>query len=148
MALKDTYHRYVVLLANQASVRILEVNLGAATTKAWTEQPALRERVGREWTKAHYESHRCERTSRFLKEQISLLERLIVAGGHTHLILAGEPRLTGEIRRALPKSVAAKLIDTIPAASRVTQDDVVAATLSAFIEGEEQESQEIAARFL
>jgi len=148
MALKDNYHRYVVLLANQACVRILEVNLGAATIKAWTEQPALRERVGREWTKAHYESHRRERTSRFLKEQISLLERLMVAGGHTHLILAGEPRLTGEIRRALPKSVAAKLIDTIPAASRDTQDDVVAATLSAFIEGEEQESQEIAARFV
>jgi len=148
MALKDNYHRYVVLLANQAWVRILEVNLGAATIKAWTEQPALRERVGREWTKAHYESHRRERTSRFLKEQISLLERLMVAGGHTHLILAGEPRLTGEIRRALPKSVAAKLIDTIPAASRDTQDDVVAATLSAFIEGEEQESQAIAARFV
>ena len=148
MALKDNYHRYVVLLANQACVRILEVNLGATTIKAWTEQPALRERVGREWTKAHYESHRRERTSRFLKEQISLLEGLMVAGGHTHLILAGEPRLTGEIRRALPKSVAAKLIDTIPAASRDTQDDVVAATLSAFIEGEEQESQAIAARFV
>ncbi len=31
MALKDNYHRYVVLLANQAWVRILEANLGAAT---------------------------------------------------------------------------------------------------------------------
>lgn len=148
MALKDTYHRYVVLLATQAWVRILEVNLGAATTKAWTEQPELRERVGREWTKAHYESHRRERTSLFLKEQVDLLERLMAAGGHTHLILAGDPRLTGEIRRALPKSVAAKLVDTIPVASRDKQDDVVAATLSAFIECEEQESQAVAARFV
>ncbi len=148
MALKDTYHRYVVLLATQAWVRILEVNLGAATIKAWTEQPELRERVGREWTKAHYESHRRERTSLFLKEQVDLLERLMVAGGHTHLILAGDPRLTGEIRRALPKSVAAKLVDTIPAASRDKQDDVVAATLSAFVEWEEHESQEVAARFV
>lgn len=148
MALKDTYHRYVVLLATQAWVRILEVNLGAATTKAWTEQPELRERVGREWTKAHYESHRRERTSRFLKEQTDLLESLMVAGGHTHLILAGDPRLTGEIRRALPKSVAAKLVDTIPVASRDKQDDVVAATLATFIEREEQESQAVAARFV
>jgi protein required for attachment to host cells len=148
MALKDTFHRYVVLLASQAWVRILEVNLGAATTKAWTEQPELRERVGREWTKAHYESHRRERTSRFLKEQTNLLESLMVAGGHTHLILAGDPRLTGEIRRTLPKSVAAKLVDTIPAASRDKQEDVVAATLSAFIECEEQESQAAAARFV
>ena len=148
IALKDTYHRYVVLLASQAWVRILEVNLGAATTKAWTEQPELRERVGREWTKAHYESHRRERTSRFLKEQTDLLESLMVAGGHTHLILAGDPRLTGRIRRTLPKSVAAKLVDTIPVASRDKQDDVVAATLSAFIECEEQESQAVAARFV
>lgn len=148
MALKDTYHRYVVLLANKAWIRILEVNLGAATIQAWTEQPELRERVGREWTKAHYESHRRERTSRFLKEQIKLLERLMAAGGHTHLILAGDPRLTGEIRRALPKSVAGNLVDTIPAASWDKQDDVVAATLSAFIECEEQESQAVAARFV
>ena len=111
-------------------------------------EPALRERVGREWTKAHYESHRRERTSLFLKEQVDLLERLMVAGGHTHLILAGDPRLTGEIRRALSKSVAAKLVDIIPAASRDKQDDVVAATLSAFVEWEEHESQEVAARFV
>lgn len=148
MALKDTYHRYVVLLATRTWVRILEVNLGAATVQAWTAQPELRERVGREWTKAHYESHRRERTSRFLKEQIELLGRLMAAGGHTHLILAGDPHLTGEIRRALPKSVASKLVDTIPAAGRDTQEDVVAATLSAFVEWEEQESQAVAARFV
>ncbi len=148
MALKDTYHRYVVLLANQTRVRILEVSLGAATVQAWTNQPQLRERVGREWTREHYESHRRERTSRFLKEQIDLLCRLMAEGKHTHLILAGDPHLTGEIQRALPKSVASKLIDTIPAASRDAQDDVVTATLSAFVEWEEQESQAIAARFV
>ena len=148
MALKDTYHRYVVLLVNQERVRILEVNLGAATVQAWTRQPELRKRVGREWTKAHYESHRRERTSRFLKEQIELLERLMAAGGHSHLILAGDPRLTGEIRRALPKSVVSKLVDTVPSASRDTEENVVEATLSTFIEWEEQESQAVAARFV
>ena len=142
------HHRYVVMIATQAWVRITEVSLGAATIKAWTEQPILRERVGREWTKAHYESHRHEHTSLFLKEQIELLERLMREGGHTHLILAGDPRLTGEIRRALPKSVTAKLIDTIPVASRHAQADVVVATLSAFVECEEQESQVVAARFI
>ncbi len=148
MALKDTYHRYVVMLITQASVRILEVNLGATTVQAWTEQPKLRERVGREWTKEHYESHRRERTARFLKEQIELLSRLMMTGKHTHLILAGDPHLTGHIRRAMPKSVASKLIDTIPAASRDAQSDVVTATLSAFVDWEEQESQAVAARFI
>jgi protein required for attachment to host cells len=148
MALKDTYHRYIVLLATRAWVRILEVNLGAATIQAWTEQPALRERVGREWTKEHYASHSRERTSRFLKEQIDLLRHLMAEGGHTHLIIAGDPKLTGELRRALPSALLFKLIDTIPAASRDAQDDVVTATLSAFVEWEEQDSQAIAARFV
>lgn len=148
MAMKDTYHRYVVMLATQASVRILEVNLGATTVQAWTTQPELRKRVGREWTKEHYESHRRERTSRFLREQIELLAELMSAGKHTHLILAGDPHLTSEIRCALPKPMASKLIDTIPAASRDAQADVVTATLSAFVEWEEQESQEVAARFI
>jgi protein required for attachment to host cells len=148
MALKDTYHRYIVLLATRAWVRILEVNLGAATIQAWTEQPALRERVGREWTKEHYASHRRDRTSRFLKEQIDLLRHLMAEGKHTHLILAGDPKLTGALRRALPNALISKLIDTIPAASRDAQDDVVTATLSAFVEWEEQDSQAIAARFV
>jgi len=148
MALKDTYHRYLVMIATQGRVRITEVSLGSATVQAWTEQPRLRERVGREWTKAHYESHRSERTSLFLKEQIDLLERLMAAGGHTHLILAGDPRLTGEIRRALPKSVTPRLVDTISAASRDAPEDVVAATLSAFVKWEEQDSRAVAARFV
>ncbi len=148
MALKDTYYRYVVMIATQGWVRITEVSLGAATVKAWTEQPKLRERAGREWTKAHYESHHRERTSLFLKEQIKLLERLMAEGGHIYLILAGDPRLTGEIRRALPKSVTAKLVDTIPVPSRHAHEDVVTATLSAFVEWEEQDSQVFAARFV
>lgn len=148
MALKDTYHRYIVLLASGTSVRILEVNLGAVTVQAWTTQPELRERVGRGWSHAHYESHRRERTTRFLKEQIELLGRLMAAGGQTHLILAGDPLLTEEIRRALPKSVASKLVDAIPAAGHDAQEDIVVATLSAFVEWEEQDSQALAARFV
>ncbi len=148
IALKDTYHRYVVMIATQAWVRIAEVSLGAATVKAWTEQPELRARVGREWTQAHYESYRREDTTRFLTEQIELLQRLMAAGGQTHLILAGDPRLTSEIRRVLPPSVTAKLVDTIPVTSRDAAQDVVAATLSAFVEWEEQESQAVAARFI
>ncbi len=104
--------------------------------------------MGREWAKEHYESHRREHTSRFLEEQVDLLGELMKSGKHTHRILAGDPRLTGEIRRALPKSVVSKLIDTIPAASRDAQADVVTATLSSFVGYEERESHEVAARFI
>lgn len=144
--LKDNYHRYVVLLAYEASLRILEVNLGEATEQLWTMRPELRQRVGREWTKEHYQSHMRVQTERMIKETVDLLEQLMSAGGHTHLILAGNHQVTSQVRKALPKAVAAKLVDTVVASSRDNISEVVAATLSAFIEQEEQESLAVVER--
>ena len=56
--LKDTYHRYVVVIANDRGVRILEVNLGEVTRQLWTAQPKLREHVGQMWTKQQYQHRR------------------------------------------------------------------------------------------
>ena len=141
--LKDTYHRYIVMISTEESARILEVNLGAVTEELWRERPELRRRVGREWTKEHYQNHRRERTNQFFKEKIKVLERLISADGHTHLILAGNPQLTARIRNALPKHLEEILIDTVVASPNDNISDVVAATLSQFIEQEDQESQAV-----
>jgi ribosomal protein L30E len=142
--LKDTYHRYVVMISTRESVRIVEVSLGAVTEELWRQRPELRKRVGREWTKEHYQSHRRERTSHFIKEQIKILEQLVEAGGHKHLVLAGNPHMTAQIWRALPKHLADRLIDTAVASSHNRISDVVRATLASFIEQEEQESLAIA----
>lgn len=142
--LKDTYHRYVVMLATGKNVRILGVNLGSVTQDLWTHCPELRQRVGRQWTREHYQSHRRERTSQFVNEQIRILERLMSAGGFGHLILAGNLRMTSEIRKSLPKHLAAKLIDVVPASEYERTSDVVAATLKSFIEQEERESAAVA----
>ncbi len=139
--LKDTYHRYVVMISTEESARILEVNLGSVTEELWRERPELRQRVGREWTKEHYQNHRRERTQQFVNEKIKILERLMSAGGHTHLILAGNPQMTARVRNALPRHLEEKLIDSVVASSNDNISDVVVATLSHFIEQEEQESQ-------
>jgi protein required for attachment to host cells len=138
--LKDTYHRYVVLLATKGSVRILGVNLGSVTQDLWTHRPELRQRVGREWTKEHYQSHRRERSNQFVNEQIGILDRLMPAGGYAHLILAGDPRATSQVRKALPRHLAARVVDIVPASEYDRTSDVVAATLASFIEQEERES--------
>lgn len=139
--LKDTYHRYVVMISTEENARILEVNLGSVTEELWRERPELRQRVGREWTKEHYQNHRQERTNQFVKEKIKILERLMLAGGHTHLILAGNPQMTARIRKALPRHLEEKLIDIVMADPNDNISDVVAVTLAQFIEQEEQESQ-------
>lgn len=138
--LKDTYHRYIVMISTEEHARILEVNLGAVTRQLWSERPELHERIGREWTREHYQSHRRSRADRFIKEKVQVLERLMTGGGHTHLILAGNPHLTARVRNALPAHLATKLIDIVPATAQARTSDVVAATLARFVEQEERES--------
>lgn len=139
--LKDTYHRYVVMIATEESIRILQVNLGAITAQMWEQRPELRERVGREWTKTHYQRHHKARTHRFLKDAIKLLDQLMSAGDYAHLILAGSSAITSQIQRELPKHLQDKLIDIVPASGATRLSDVVEATLASFVEAEEQESR-------
>lgn len=139
--LKDTYHRYVVMISTEESVRILEVNLGAVTAELWKDRPELRKRVGREWTKDHYQSHRRERTQKFIKEKIEMLDKLMSAGGYAHLILAGNSWMAAQLSQQLPKHLAAKLIDTVPASGGAKASDIVEATISAFVQEEEKESR-------
>jgi len=141
--LKDNYHRYIVLLVMKDRASILEVNLGAATTKAWINRSELRMRVGSEWTRSHYQIHQSHRGNRFVKEKIAVLEKLMRAGGQTHLILAGDPEITVQVRHALPRDLADKLVDIIPTSEHDQQTDVVTATLSRFVEHEEQESRSV-----
>ena len=144
--LKDTYYRYVIMLCTEERVRILEVNLGAVTAKVWKERSELRERVGRAWTKQHYQTHRRERTNRFLKEMIGIVDQRMSAGGFTHLILAGNPRITSQVSAALPKYLASMLVDAVPAPGREKVSLVVEATLSSFIEQEQRESMSMVTR--
>jgi len=146
--LKDNYHRYVVLLALPDRVSILEVNLGAATIQAWINQSGLRTRVGSEWARIHYQVNQPHRGDRFVREKIAVLEQLMRAGGHTHLILAGEPEITERVRHALPNDLAEKLVDVIPASERDLQTEVVMLTLSSFIDHEEHESRSVAERLI
>ena len=142
--LKDNYHRYVVLLTLPDRATIFEVNLGAATTQAWLEYPPLRQRVGTEWSRSHFQIHRSRRGDRYLDEKVAILTKLMQAGGQTHLVLAGEPGMTHRVLHALPVELQEQVIDCVPANRGDQQSDVILATLSSFIEHEERESQAIA----
>ena len=139
--LKDTYHRYVAMICSEMRARIIEVNVGSVTAQLWAQRPELRQRVGREWTKEHYQNHRRDRNQKFVKEKIEVLEKLMSAGGHTHLILAGHPAISGRVRSELPKHLAAKLVDVVPASSSEPISDVVQATIASFVAAEENESR-------
>lgn len=144
--IKDNYDRYVILLATEHSARIIGVNLGSVTEQIWNSRPDLRRRVGREWSKDQFQDHRRERNQQFIHEQIGVLERLLGLGGYGHVVLAGSPRATSAVRKALPKELAKRLIDVIPASASDRLSDIVVSTLHTFLEHEELESQAIAER--
>lgn len=127
--LRDTFHRFVVLIATERSARILEVTLGAVTRD-------LRSVASR----AHYQNHRKDRADQFHLEKLALLDQLVAATGHTHLILAGSPALTARLRDRLTPRLRARLIDTVPASASDAPADVVQAALASFIAREQAES--------
>jgi hypothetical protein len=146
--IKDNYDRYIVLLVTETGARIIGINLGAVTEQIWSARPELRSRVGREWSKDHFQDHRREKNHQLIQEQIRILERLLSGGGYSHLVLAGNRRMTADIRKALPKNLSSKLVDVVRGSSSDRLSDIVASTLSSFLQHEELESEAIAERLV
>jgi protein required for attachment to host cells len=144
--LKDTYHRYAVLFCTETSVRILGLNVGTIIDDIWKEFPGPRDRASHNWTREQYQNDRRQQTKLFISELIGMLSQFMFAGKYGHLILAGHPRVTSRIRKALPNHVAAKLVDVVPASEYDRPNDVVTATLASFVEQEERESQAVVER--
>jgi len=138
---KDTYHRYAVLFCTETGVRILGLNVGTVIDDIWKHFPEPRDRASRNWTREQYQNDRQQQNNLFISELIGVLSQFMFAGRYGHLILAGHPRVTSRIRKALPKHVAAKLVDVVPASEYDRPSDVVTATLVSFAEQEERESQ-------
>ncbi len=141
--LKDTYHRFVILISTEEWARILEVNLGEITQELWRERPELQQRVKQGWSKEKYLRHRRHHSEKFFKEKIDVLEKLMAQGGHKHFLLAGSPRLTGQIRSLLPKHLSEKLIDTVSTSSGDKIPDIVRTAIEMFVEEEENDSRAV-----
>ena len=142
--LKDTFDRYLVLFSTAESARIFEVHLGAVTSELWFRQPELRQRVGREWTRLHYQNHRRDRDRSFIREKTRALERLMLGRGYPHLVLAGDPQRLAMIKRELPRAIRQRVVDVVSAAGGLSEKEVVEATLSSFVRQEERESRSLA----
>lgn len=146
--LKDTYHRFVILISTEEKARILEVALGEVTQELWRERPRLQERIVRGWSKEQYQRHRRHDTERLFKEKIEVLEKLMNKGGHKHFILAGSPRLTSQIKQLLPKHLADKLVDSISTSGGDRLSDIVKMAVTMFTEEEEQESRAVVEKLM
>lgn len=145
---KDSYHRFVIMLSLPHSTRIIEVNLGAITEELWSRFPATRANVSAGWSRGHYIHHRQQQPDHFIREKINVLNRLMDAGAHTHLILAGTPAMTEKVKSMLPKHLAAKLVYTAESYRREGVSDIVRQTIEGFVAREEMESRAVVDRLV
>lgn len=139
---KDRYDRYVVLISTEEEARIVEVVLGEVSKQQWIERPELRKRIGREWTREHYQNHRRGRTDKFIKEKIALLEQVFSQGGYGHLILTGSPKLVARVNANLPKHLQEKVIEAMNVVPKNDGTDIVMSTIHAFVDEELHESKQ------
>lgn len=145
--LKDTFDRYVILLAGEDTVRVFEVNVGEATEEAVRTRPDVAERVSETNARKRYERRRTG-SDAFLDETVRLLDRVVAQRGHSHLVLAGPPRLLERVREALPKHLSQKLLDPLPVTPRDRTEAILSASLARFVEKEEEESRAVASRLI
>jgi len=142
--LKDRFNRFVVVLTTATSARIVEVNLGAQSVDLLTERPALRERIGREWTREHYMNHRRDRDRKFVKEKIAVIESLMAKRGHNSLVVAGDPRCVNRLVDALPAHLRERVVGQIKTGMTGGRlRDVIGQAVDSFLQAEAEEAHDV-----
>ena len=140
--LKDTYHRFVVVITTEDEARILETTLGSVTEEILASRPDLREKIGREWTREHYHNHKHEKEQQFIREKIRIVEELMQRRGHNHLIVAGSPKMAARLTRALPAHLKSKLISTVNMNPRAGISPILLEAVHLFVAAENVESHD------
>jgi hypothetical protein len=140
-ALRDNYHRFVLLHSTGDAIRILGVDVGSVT-----RQICDRRIDPRRFLRADGPGQRARRLA-LIREGIMLLEEFLRRGGYRHLILAGSGESFLLLRQALPRRLAVRVLDTIPALDSDAIMDVVQAAALSFTDREEEESSALVALF-
>lgn len=139
---KDSYDRYLVTILSSFEARIVEIKMGEVTSELWLTQPDARESLGRELSKLHYQKHRNDKLRGFISDSIESLKKVIRIGNYKNIILAGPPKIIGEVRKKLPSNIQHLVIDETNIDINQNQESIVAKTIQQFIQQEKQESQE------
>ncbi|MGI9243777.1 MAG: hypothetical protein ACR2RV_23470 [Verrucomicrobiales bacterium] len=142
IALKDTYHRFVTVVTTERGARIFETTLGAISEEILTERKDLRKRIGREWTREHYQNHKHEREQQLIREKIQIIDGLMRRRGHNHLVIAGSPAMVGRMTTALPPRLKDKLISTFNTNPRAGINPILLEAVQLFVEAENAESHD------
>lgn len=147
MELRDTHDRYLLALIQPGWLKVIDVNLGDASPRAWAGSPQPCWSPGDHGGLHGPGQESWGRRSRPLplESQARLIERLMLTAGRAALILAGDPGLVEAVGTSLPPALQARLVARMPMPAGDDLEETVGASLRAFIEFEERGSRAVAA---
>lgn len=141
VAANDRLDRYVIVTLTREAAQIYETNAGEIINEVSTENPELRERSGREWTREHYRNHRRDRNDRFVHQKLEIVNQLMSQKGYNHLLVAGSPKMVSRFINKLPTSLQNKVVDTLDTNPAIGKQLILAEALKHFVKLENLESE-------
>lgn len=136
VAMRDNFNRFAALVCTGDEIRILGVSMGAVVQQICDRRmEAARRALRRRGERADAGWMR-----RTVDDAAALLLPFMRQGGYRHLILAGDAEWLAVARQAMPRRLASRVLDTVPACGSDALMDIVRAAAFSFAEREEEES--------
>jgi len=136
VTLKDRYDRFITVLLTEDESRIVETSLGSITRDILASVPETAARkIGESLTREIY--HRqgqaeARATDGYLQDKILTLDKVVEEGGSTHILLAGNPALTGALQKALPPRLSSLVVSSFCADWEWGLDSVLEEAMAQF----------------
>src|SRR5262249_39314846 len=130
----DEYPRYVAVLADTQSARIL-VFAAHALEKAdqIVGTKTKRHKMGG-WSQARYQRHVENYHLHHAKEVVDALGRIVREEGITRIVLSGDAVILPLLREQMPKDVAERVVDAVKLDVRAPEHEVLETTIAALRE--------------
>jgi peptide chain release factor subunit 1 len=127
----DEYPRFVVVVADTQSARILVFGLGRRIdTRTVQGRRIHRTDVGG-WSQMRYQRHVDEIRQHNVREIVATLEKVIRQDRSQHLILAGDEEVLPMLRKELTKEMTARVIDVLRMDAHAPERQILDASMEA-----------------
>jgi peptide subunit release factor 1 (eRF1) len=144
--LMDQYPRYVALVANSNTARLLVFGRGKALGADEVKGKKVnRVKVGG-WSQMRYQRRLANNHAQHAKEVADTLNRLAREEQVAHVILAGEAGILPLVREQLPAELADKIVDVLKLDANAPEHEVLEHTAEALREHDAQTDEEKVSR--
>jgi peptide subunit release factor 1 (eRF1) len=146
--LLDRYRRYAVVVTDTHLARIFVIALGAIRARGEVANEKVRRSMAGGWSQARFQRHAEKFQKDHMKEVVNALERIVRDEGLERIIVAGDEVALPLLRDALPKALAARVVETGGLDLASSDSEILRATLPVERREEQRDDAALVARAL